>query len=108
MQVSYTLAKTLDLPEAQLAGDSGRGQSSAYPLDPWNPDLDKGPANYDVRHVFTGHATWELPAGPTTVLRGGQLNGIVTLRTGVPFSPPGGGNWSRSGSARNGAGWQQP
>jgi hypothetical protein len=98
LQVSYTLGKTLDLPQAQLAGDSGSGQSSPYPMDPWHPELDKGPANYDVRHVLNGYATWELPPGPTPLLTGWQINGIVTLRSGMPFTPGIVGNWSRSGN----------
>lgn len=43
---------------------------------------------------------WELPGQNGNWLIGGwQLNGIVTARSGVPFTPAlGGTNWSRSGN----------
>ncbi|HXG91290.1 MAG TPA: TonB-dependent receptor [Blastocatellia bacterium] len=62
-------------------------------LDPFNPDLDYGSADFDVRHRFVGSFNWQIggnrPIG-TGFLRqafgGWTLTGIFTARTGSPFS----------------------
>ena len=94
-QTSYTFAKTTDTTQAQLAGDPGTNPS---PQDPYNRDADIGPANFDVRHAFSANFIWQLPEGHIAVLRGWQLNGIVSLKSGTPFSPTVGGNWCFGGA----------
>jgi hypothetical protein len=55
---------------------------------------------FDVRHVFAANATWEIPAWRNRLALGGwQRNGVVSLRTGYPFSPSiATSKWSRSGN----------
>lgn len=98
LQVSYTLSKAEDNTQAQLSADVNN--SSVYAQDPYDRDADWARADFDVRHVTTANFVWELPGRADHVLFGGwQFNGIVTLRTGVPFTPAlGGTNWSRSGN----------
>jgi hypothetical protein len=49
--------------------------------------VDKGNADYDIRHRFTLAATWPLPfAKDDAVLGGWSINTIVTLQTGNWFS----------------------
>lgn len=67
-------------------------------LDPFNPSLDYGYADYDIRHRFTFGGTWEIPYQPsfqpTTItgyvykhlLSGLALSSIFTAQTGTPFS----------------------
>lgn len=64
-------------------------------LDPFNPSLDYGFADFDVRHRFAGSFNWGLPfdrwAGATDgigrqVLGGWTATGIVNIRSGLPFS----------------------
>ena len=98
VQFSYTLSKTMDNTQAQLNVDSVN--TGVYPQNPYNPDADWSAAAFDIRHVFSANATWEVPAfGQHSALRGWQINSIVSLRSGLPFSPsintP---NWSRSGN----------
>jgi len=97
-QLSYTLSKTMDNTQAQLNVDSVN--TSVYPQNPYNPDADWAPAAFDYRHVFAANVTWELPGfRDNPVIGGWQLNSIVSLRSGLPFSPsitPG--NWSRDGN----------
>jgi hypothetical protein len=97
-QVNYTLGKVVDNLQAQLNADVNN--SSVYPQDPWDRDADRARADFDVRHIFTTNFVWSLPWAEQHMLLGGwQLNGIVTLRSGVPVTPAlGGTNWSRSGS----------
>src|SRR5262245_12398648 len=97
-QVSYTLGKARDNTQAQLAADANN--SSVYPQDPYNRDDDWARTDFDIRHILTTNFVWELPGQNKNWLIGGwQLNGIVTSRSGVPFTPAlGGTNWSRSGN----------
>jgi len=61
-------------------------------LDPFNPNLDYGFADFDVRHRFAGSFVWDVPhisAAKNVVDRlvnGWELTGIVNLRSGSPFS----------------------
>jgi hypothetical protein len=98
VQFSYTLSKTMDNTVAQLNVDSVN--TSVYAQNPYDPNADWAPAPFDIRHVFAANATWEIPAPSTNALVSGwQINSIVSLRTGLPFSPsistP---NWSRDGN----------
>src|SRR5262249_25438385 len=67
---------------------------------PYNRDIDWARADFDIRHLFSANFVWDLPGESTSPLLGGwQFNGIVTLRSGVPFTPAlGATNWSRSGN----------
>jgi outer membrane receptor protein involved in Fe transport len=98
LQTVYTLAKATDNLQAQLNADVNN--SSVYPQDPYDRDLDWARADFDVRHVFSSNFVWDLPGRTDNAFTGGwQFNGIVTLRSGVPFTPAlGATNWSRSGN----------
>ncbi len=83
-QASYTYSKALD-----------NGSSTfALPQNPWNPAADKGPANFDVTHVFALSLIEALPLNRVSFLRpmgkrfthGWQLLNITTLMTGLPFT----------------------
>lgn len=106
-QLSYTFGKTLDEAQGQVPLDAAN--SSVFPQDPIEPQNDRGPADYDVRHVFTANFSWELPVGQQlsglagALARGWQINGLGILRSGVPFSPSISSNWSRSGNVSVGA-----
>ncbi len=99
LQAAYTLGKTMDNFQAQLNADVSN--SSVYPQDPYDRDRDWARADFDVRHAFSSNFVWNLP-GPADRgwIGGWQVNGIVTLRSGVPFTPAlgTGVNWSRSGN----------
>jgi len=98
LQAAYTLAKAMDNMQAQLNADVNN--SSVYPQDPYDREIDWARADFDVRHLFSANFVWDLPGADSSALVGGwQFNGIVTLRSGVPFTPAlGGTNWSRSGN----------
>jgi hypothetical protein len=98
VQLSYTLSKTMDNTQAELAVDSVN--TSVYATNPYDPDADYTVAAFDIRHVFAANATWEIPGYKGhAVLTGWQLNSIVSLRSGLPFSPSiATSNWSRSGN----------
>jgi hypothetical protein len=98
IQLSYTLSKTMDNTQAQLNVDSVN--TSVYAQNPYSPDADWAPAAFDIRHVFAASATWEIPAvAHSALLSGWQVNSVVSLRSGLPFSPAiATSNWSRDGN----------
>jgi hypothetical protein len=73
------------------AGDSNNGTNLGY-LDPFNPNLDRGNAEFDTRHRIAISAVWAVPLAKNSkgaikqILNGWELVPIVTLRTGSPFS----------------------
>jgi hypothetical protein len=75
-QAAYTLGKAEDT--------GGNAQEITQ------PELEKGPANHDVRHVVKLNGIWEVPfpadSGLRHVLGGWQLNAIAIYQSGNPFS----------------------
>ena len=71
-----------------------------YAQNPYDPNAEWAPAPFDIRHVFAANLTWEIPAPASNrFLSGWQVNSIVSLRSGLPFSPSiATSNWSRSGN----------
>src|SRR5262249_33190412 len=61
-------------------------------LDPFTPNLDYGPADFDIHHRFTGSATWQVPFAHNTrgafrqILDGWEVNVLFVARSGAPFS----------------------
>jgi hypothetical protein len=61
-------------------------------LDPFNPALDRGDADFDVRHRLVTSWVWEIPVYRDSrdlfgqFLGGWSLTGIFTAQTGTPFT----------------------
>ncbi|MDQ3821500.1 MAG: hypothetical protein M3362_28000 [Acidobacteriota bacterium] len=90
-QASYTFGKSLD----ERSGTSGRqefGNGQARTFDPYNRSLDKARSDFDVRHSFVANLTYDLPFGRTSkgwvkqLIGNYQINTIVTMYSGAPFS----------------------
>jgi hypothetical protein len=76
----------------------GTGPSTCGFANPLRPELDKGNADFDVRHRFNFASVWDLPFGrgrhylrdisrPLNLLVGGwQLNTDITIQSGPPYS----------------------
>ncbi|MCC6858692.1 MAG: TonB-dependent receptor [Bryobacterales bacterium] len=91
--ISYGLAYTF----SKSHGDGEDGANEGSGLQNINDRLgSRGRRAFDQRHAAVFHWVWALPFGkslrgvPAAVLKGWQTNGIVTLRTGFPFTPAGG------------------
>ena len=84
--VAYTFSKS------HGDGENG-GQQGAQFQDPRNClSCDRGRFRFDQRHNLVSHWVWEMPgqnlSGPLKHIIGGwQSNGIVSMRTGFPFTP---------------------
>jgi hypothetical protein len=59
---------------------------------PFDPKLDYGPADFDVRHRFVGSLIWKIPYASKlhgvgkALLDGWTATGIFNARTGTPFT----------------------
>jgi hypothetical protein len=81
---AYTFSK------ANGDGEAGGNEGVAF-QDPRNRKLSKGLFRFDQTHVFVAHYVWELPGGRMRgplryVIGGWQSNGVLSLRSGFPFT----------------------
>jgi hypothetical protein len=107
---SYTYGHSIDNGSQIIAGDASN--SSQQLLDPDDPERDRGSSSFDITQRFTLSGTYELPLGPgkryvsasgrlaSALVSGWQLNAIVNLQSGFPFTPLLGFNRSRNGDTR--------
>ncbi|MGI4854961.1 MAG: carboxypeptidase regulatory-like domain-containing protein [Janthinobacterium lividum] len=107
----YTFSKNLDNGSAWNTSVSAN--TPAFVSYPKNPALDYGPAATDVRHLAAFNGSYDLPlgAGHTLLPHAGSLvdhavsgwtaSTIVTLQSGLPFTPQLGYNPTGSGDTRN-------
>jgi hypothetical protein len=110
--LSYTWAKAIDdVPDysGSLANNAPGGSAQ----DPYNTRADRGRSGFDIRHNFTASWVYNLPFGAGLqgaagkLAQGWQLNGIITARSGFPFTPFVGFDRAQDGSENNAVG-QRP
>lgn len=101
---AYTFAHMTDDGAGTLGDAAGTFRN------PWILSMDRGNSDYDRRQNFVGSFIYDLPFGKArrwgaawnaalnTVLGGWQLGGILTLRTGQPFSVTVSGDPANTGS----------
>jgi outer membrane receptor protein involved in Fe transport len=97
LQANYRWSKSID----QLSYEGpGFVTNQTFPQD---NRTERGPSDFDVRHYFNLSAVYELPFYHTRndlagkVLGGFEVSGLVTYRTGFPFTPVVGGCTSTPG-----------
>ena len=89
--VRYTYAFNKDNLSTTFSEDQNGNFNLGY-LDPFNPDLDYGWSNNDIRHRFVANFTWDIPSPKSAkgwmqqLVGGWELNGIFVARSGTPFS----------------------
>jgi hypothetical protein len=114
--VSYTLSKSLDMGSGversnEFSADSFGGAGGIQ--NTWNPKLNKGPSDFDTRHLVTLDWVYALPVGRgkpllgnsniliDTFLGGWQFSGLTRWASGLPFSvfePGWSTNWQLEGA----------
>jgi hypothetical protein len=78
----YTFAKAID-----EVSDAFNNRAGQRPMDNSNISLDRGRADFDIRHRFVTGFTYELPFLKSNRWLGGWvMSGVVQLQSGVPFS----------------------
>ncbi len=70
---------------------SNNGDFNYGLLDPYAPNLDKGSAEFDIRHRVVVAGSWKIPFGHgsgwfNALIGGWSLNPVFTARSGMPFS----------------------
>jgi hypothetical protein len=93
---AYTWSHAID-NESSTFGDSyllSRVGAGVFGFqDAFNPAADKGDADFDVRHRFVTSFNWDIPFARNlksgvlkAALDGWAMNGILSFRTGFPFT----------------------
>ncbi len=92
LMTSYTWSKSIDI------GCSGWfGAEGCSVQDPYHFNSDRAPSAFDITHYLAVNWNYQLPIGPGKrfatgqkvvdyVIGNWQLNGIVTVRSGTPYS----------------------
>ncbi|MGH9614123.1 MAG: hypothetical protein ACRD4P_13695, partial [Bryobacteraceae bacterium] len=92
-QAAYTFSHSIDEDSGNLQGF----------MDTYNSRLDRGNSAFNVPHRVSASWTYELPIKGSRALRqlvnGWQLNGIVSLWQGLPFTVGSAANTLNTGSA---------
>jgi hypothetical protein len=90
--VNYTWSHSID-NVSSLMGDDPASGATGLPLDAFDPWLDRGPSDHDVRHRWVSHFVWQIPLATTSVghkkhllIGGWEISGILSFQTGQPFS----------------------
>lgn len=94
--VNYQWAKAID--DASATKMTGQARTN-----PFNQRFDKGPADFDKRHVFNLSGLYELPFrvgnGAKWLVNGWSLNAIASLQSGAPFTVTSGVDNARTGTS---------
>jgi hypothetical protein len=99
--VSYTWSRSIDTSSGWFGVENGIGGGSAV-QNYWDIDSNRSVSSYDIPHIFTWAAVWDLPfgqgkrwltTGPASwVLGNWQVNWFLLMRSGQPFTPTVGGD----------------
>lgn len=76
---SYTWGKAIDI---NSDNDGDVSFTNVYDI----VNYHRGPADYDVKHTFSSSWIYELPLARGRWYGGWQVNGILLLRSGLPFT----------------------
>jgi len=98
-RANYTFSKNLDM-NSGLTGAQANNQAQMV-LDRNDLRRDWGPSALNVKHQASISASYELPFWRGRRIGGWQVNSIVTLLSGFPFTPQIGSNRSGDGDTRN-------
>jgi hypothetical protein len=90
LTANYTWAHAIDTLSSTFS-EFNQNNNLGF-LDPFNPRLDKGDADFDVRHRIVVSGSWDIPAFKNQngafgrVLGGWQVSPILTAQTGYPYT----------------------
>ena len=93
---NYVWSKTIDNGSATVEGNTNWTRNSN------DVRLDRGPADFDVRHRVNVTAIYDIPSWKgdgvvAAILRDWQVNGILTATSGLPFTVKSGTDRSLTG-----------
>ena len=92
LTANYTWSHAIDNLSSAFSDGYAGNYGLGY-LDPYNANLDKGNADYDIRNRFVVSGTWNIPWGSNAQrgwvreLAGGwSFSPIINIHSGYPFS----------------------
>jgi hypothetical protein len=94
IQASYTWGKSIDDTSQVLGSGSTGAVSQAFPQDPFDTNMEKGPSSFDVTHSFGLSLAQDLYLDRVPFLEraskkltaGWEMLSISTLSSGAPFT----------------------
>jgi hypothetical protein len=110
-RANYTWSKDLDMNSALTGAQAGN--EAQMVMDPYDLHRDWGPSAYNIPNSASISGTYDLPFGKgkpwannfggvgDRLVSGWQVNTIVSLESGFPFTPQIGSNQSGDGDTRN-------
>ena len=89
---SYTWSHSID--NLSVSGLSAfLGSTTSGFLDAFQPSLDRGDSDFDVRHSLSAHWVWQIPLGRNAqnskrqyLLAGWEISGLLSYETGQPLN----------------------
>src|SRR5271169_4746560 len=92
LNLNYTWSHAIHNLTSTFSDGANGGYALGF-LDPFNANLDKGNADYDIRNRFVLSGTWNVPWGSNMsqawerqVLGGWSFSPILNIRSGLPFT----------------------
>jgi hypothetical protein len=90
---TYTWGHTLDNLSSTFSDGTATLYAATGYLDTWNPKLNYGNADYDIRHRLVGNASWDLPFFKNSsnmlakdILGGWIVSDTFSFRSGNPYT----------------------
>lgn len=100
--LNYTLSESKDMgsnvERGSAFGNFGAGGYSGFLINSWEPELNYGISDFDVRHQINANGLWDLPFGRGKAIGGGaggflnqiigdwSVAGVVRWTSGFPFN----------------------
>ena len=92
LTANYTWSHAIDNLSSAFSDGTAGDYSLGY-IDPYNPVLNKGNADYDIRNRFVLSGTWNIPWGSNMssavgrqILGGWSFSPILNIRSGLPYT----------------------
>jgi hypothetical protein len=83
MQASYTYSHCIDDGSAAYGPEGANSQGQ---IDPYDPGLDRGDCNFDLRQNFVANVVYAFPFRGNRLVEGWQVSGIFTAQSGSPIT----------------------
>ena len=111
-QASYTYGNSHDNWSGGQIGSSDFDNGAGSATDWWDPNYERGPSSFDIRHTLVVNGTYVLPffqnrhgvAG--VLLKNWQIGGVAQFSSGLPFTPLE--NYDQVGDGQSDVGLQKP
>ena len=84
-QAAHTYSKCIDYGSVSFGLEAGNSFQQAR-SDPYNLAVDRGPCDFNIKHNFTGSASYLVPLHGNRLVEGWQLSTILLAHSGTPFS----------------------